>query len=102
ESCALAYRLCGEERIEDAPKVIHRDAGSVVFHQDLNQAVLRAGSNRQSAFAIRFEHGLLGIHDEVQEDLLELMSVAKRPRKVGRKLGDELDVADLQFVCAQI
>ena len=72
----LRRALGGEERLEDLREQLLGDARAGVDHLDANfePVVRRGGLDRErAAFA---EHGLAGVDQQVQQDLLELDRVA--------------------------
>src|SRR5207248_2974971 len=102
ETRAFADRLGRKERIEDATQVLDRDTGTVVLEKNLDRPFDLFRANRQAALAVAFEHRLFSIDDQIQEYLLQLMRIAQGLRQIRREIGDQLDIADFQFVRAQI
>ena len=59
------------------------------------------GADDERAAAVGGEHRLLGVDDEVEQDLLELVRVGEHLRQAGGKRGQHGDVRDALFVGAQ-
>jgi hypothetical protein len=68
----FAHLLGGEERIKYALQVLPGYARPIVTESDQHMAVDPFGGNGQDAFAVRFDHGELGVKDDIEEDLLHL------------------------------
>ena len=94
----LADLLGGEERIEDAPRVLGRDAGAVVGDRDHDLVLLGLAADGQRPLAVRLEHRLLRVGDQVGEDVLQLVEVAQDERQLRVELGLHLDAADVEIV----
>src|SRR5205085_2833029 len=74
---AVAFALRREERLEDAARVIGRDAGAVVGDTELELATLGlARFEREAARA--FGHRVTRVGDQVDEHLLELRGDAEQ------------------------
>ena len=83
EPRALADFLGGEERIEDARLHVFRNAWSVVVdleHDRFRFEVVPAAEHDRAA-AVRAEHRLLGVDDQVEQHLLKLVRVGERERQ---------------------
>ena len=105
EAGALAGVLRGEEGIEDAADggFVHAGAG-VGERRDDGAAGAAGGGDAQgacAAFVAAGTHGLLGVDDEVEEDLQELVRVDHRVGQVGIEFLHYVDVADAQIVVAE-
>src|ERR1700685_1206167 len=74
EASAFADFLGGEKRIEDA--VYLRDAGAVVAKHDFDFIAAIQRLNFYSAGAADFLHGVVGVVQNIQEDLLKLVRIA--------------------------
>ena len=59
------------------------------------------GADDEGAAAVGAEHGLLGVDDEVEQDLLDLMGVGEHLGQTGGERFDRLDVRDALLVGAQ-
>ena len=94
--------LGGEERIEDLLQMIGLDAGAVVLDADPDTRGRPAGRDAQHALAVRLGHRLLGVDDDVQDDLLQLVRIGQGLRQVLREIGLHLDVAHAHLVGAQL
>ena len=71
--------LGGEERVEDALEQVGRDARPRVLHLDPDHVARAERPHRQALLvALRALHRLLGVGDQVQEHLLELVRVRHR------------------------
>src|SRR5882724_11912973 len=93
EARPLPDRLGGEERLEDVPQVVARDAGALV--RDRDAEVIRlggAGSRRTDAAyagvhaepaAVR--HRLDAVHEDVRQHLLDLVLVEAREQGTARR-----------------
>ena len=103
EAGALADLLGREERIEDARLHVFRHARPVVVHLE-DDRVLRQvvpGADDQRAAAVRAEHRLLGVDDQVEQDLLNLVRIGEDARQAGRERLEDVDVAQALLVAAQ-
>ena len=59
------------------------------------------GADDERAAAVRREHRLLGVDDEVQQHLLELVRIGEDLRQAGGERVDDVDVRDALLVRAQ-
>src|SRR5208283_1835682 len=80
EAGAFVRTLGGEEGIVDAAEMLGRDAVAGIRYVDLDGAAFPPRANFQSASA---RHGVAGVEEEIQEDLLELARVAVDGRQAG-------------------
>ena len=100
---ALADGLGREERIEDFRLHFLGHAGPVVV--DLEDDGVAVGivprPQDQGAAAVRVEHGLLGVHDQVEENLLDLVRIGEHRRQARGQRFENRDVGDALFVGAQ-
>ena len=91
EPGALADLLRREERIEDLGLHIRRHARTVVGDLEGDRVALdvvpRADDER--AAAVGREHRLLGVDDQVEQHLLDLVRVGKDLRQPGGERGDD-------------
>src|SRR6185503_19614433 len=73
ESGSLTDRLGGEERLEQLGFVLRRATRARVFDFEMHLIVLIERADNDAARLGRAAaHGLLGIDEEIQDDLLEL------------------------------
>src|SRR4030067_3871338 len=63
--------LGGKERLKDAGADLLRDPGALVLHQELHLVLLLRTTGRQND-RTTLRHRLLSIHDQVDQDLLDL------------------------------
>ncbi len=86
----LADVLGREKRIEDLRLHVLRHARAIVgdFEDDSIAIEVMPGADDEHAAAVGADHGLLGVDDQVEQDLLNLMRVGKRLRQAG---GERLD-----------
>src|SRR5206468_8046296 len=90
EARARAGGFGGEEGIEDALEEVGRDPGAGVFDVDTEHVARAPRAHREPLLvALRALHRLLGVGDQVQEYLLQLVRVRHRSeeRRVGRGCG---------------
>src|SRR3989449_9897475 len=103
EPRARARGLGGEERVEDALEQIGGDAGARVFDLDPDQVAGAAGANREALLVpLRPLHRLLGVRDQVQEYLLQLVRIGHRLRGLLIVVPLYVDAAHPQLVAAQL
>src|SRR5690349_4165969 len=100
EAGAAAGTLGGVEGIEDARKSFGADADAVVLKGDDDAVAAAAGANLEAAGLADFADGLLGVGDEIQEDLDELVGVTQDAGKtsVGEKVHFDVVAAQGVFV----
>ena len=83
ETGALADFFRREERIEDLAQYVLRHARPIVV--DLEHDQLTVGfvprPHDQRASSVRGQHRLLGVDDQIQQHLLNLMRVCENRRK---------------------
>src|SRR3989338_369136 len=91
---APAGGLGGEEGVVDLAQVLRGDADAGVADLDLDAAVVVAGADGELA-ALR--HGVAGVDQQVQEDLLELAGVAADDRQGLVQLGFHFGSARAQL-----
>src|SRR2546422_3250333 len=96
EAGARARGLRREERIEDSAQVLGRNAGAVVLDLHEHVGSPRHGSHGQRAVAARRLHGVNGVAEQVEEDLLKLVEIG--PDGWGRlETGDETNLVELEL-----
>jgi hypothetical protein len=102
EAGALANLLGREERVED-PLLHVLGTPAVVVDLEDDRRVLRfvPGADDERAAAVRREHRLLGVDDEVEQHLLQLVRVGEHVREAGRERLDDVDVGDALLVGPQ-
>ena len=84
EPGTAAGALRGKERIENARQEFATDAHAIVLEGDENALADNAQTNPQRATFAHFVDGLLGIHDEIQEYLRELIGIPQYGGEIGR------------------
>src|SRR5258708_13714120 len=92
--------LGGEEGLEDLPHVLRRDAPARISDPDAGLLVLDPGAEMDVAL---LRNGLAGIDQQIDEDLLEALPVARHRRQlpvvlVNRRLVLDLIPADAERV----
>src|ERR1700719_1420510 len=73
---SFARMFCGVERIENALRI--DDANAVVSDVHFNGVVLMTGSNSDPAAFARFLNGVVGVIQNIQKNLLQLLTVSQR------------------------
>ena len=103
EARALADLLRREERIEDLRLHLFRNPGPIVVDLEDDRVAVRVvpGAHDQHAAAVRGEHRLLGVDDQIEQHLLELMRIGEHLRQAGGERVDDGDVAEALLVRAQ-
>src|SRR5579883_84635 len=86
---AAAIGLGGEKGIEDAMNVLARDSRSGIGDLDLDAAVVRGGANFEHAAA---GHGVAGVEEQIEKDLLKLVGGAAHARQAFRQLLYDLNL----------
>src|SRR5438105_684040 len=99
---AAAGTLGGVERIEETRKRFGTDADAVILKRDANAVAGARWANLQAAGVADFANGLLGVGDEVQEHLNELVGVTNDSRKSGIRAKVHFDVVPAQGVFMQL
>jgi hypothetical protein len=103
EPRTLSDLLRREERIEDLRLQFLGYPGAVVV--DLEHDGLLVGvvprADDEDAAAVGGQHRLLRVDDEIEENLLQLMTVHEDVGEAGRERVDDLDVVDPQLVRAE-
>src|SRR5665213_507072 len=92
---ALAFlggALGGEEGVVDAAEGFGGHAGTVVGDADFDDAGAVLGGEGDAAGAAVL-HGVLGVHQEVDENLLELAEIALNGREIGFEVECDFDAA---------
>ena len=92
EPGALADFLRREERIEHLALTLLRNARAIVidFEHERSAIGVVRGANDDRAAAVGADAGLLGVDQEIEQDLLDLMAVGKDFRKAGGQRFDDL------------
>ena len=98
EAGALADRFGGEERIVDARDVFAGNPGARIGDFDHGAVALETGGNRQPATA---RHRVLGIQEEIEEHLLQLVLHADDDHRRVGQLPSHLDAVQLELVLEQ-
>ena len=83
ESCSLANILCGEKGGRKFRLHFHGDTGAIVSDLQCHDVGLDVvpRSDDERTPAVRREHCVLGIDDQVQEHLLDLIRIRENLRK---------------------
>src|SRR6267378_1177386 len=102
QSGAAAGTLGGVKGIEDARKRLGADADAVVLNGDRKLVHDAAGTNLDAAGVADFADGLLGVSDQVQKDLNELVGVPDDAGKIGLGMEIHLDIVAAQRVFLQL
>src|SRR5262245_19164588 len=71
----LSYLLGGEKRVENASQILRSNSRAGIADLQMDSPLLMPCPHRQNSGAFLLPHGLLGIVDDVHDDLLELGSV---------------------------
>ena len=103
ESGSLANVLRREKRVEDFRLNLLRDPRPIVIdlEHDCIAVHVVPRAQDQGAAAVSPDHGLLGIHDQVEQHLLDLVRVGKYVRQPRGKRLEDCDVAETLIVGAQ-
>src|SRR5437016_4754801 len=99
---AAAGTLGGVKGIKDARKRLGADADAVVLNGDRKLVNDAAGTNLDAAGVADFADGLLGVSDQVQKDLNELVGVPDDAGKIGLGMEIHLDIVAAQRVFLQL
>src|SRR3970040_1025675 len=105
---AVAYRqpepgaaevgLGGKERIENLVQVVPPDAHAAIVDLDFDDRIAGHGPNLEHA---AIGHGIFGVQEKVQKDLLELAVVAVDGRQFRLQILEHADAAGLELVIEQ-
>ncbi len=76
EASAATRALCGVERIENARQRFRANAHAIVLNGNGKLVFLSVEANLDAARVTDLANSLLGIGDEIQQDLNELIGVA--------------------------
>ena len=98
EAGALADFLGGEERIENALEIFGRNAGAIVVDGDAHGGSIARGGDGDAARTLMRFDGLARVVDDVEHDLLDLVSVGQHERQLLGKMRDDLHVAGAERV----
>ena len=95
-----AVGFCRNERIEDVGQPPRIDSRPAIFHLNDNRAVAvaRGPQLQQAATVLERGHGLDGVADQIDENLLQLTAVAHDQRQFGLKLGPRRNIVDFQLL----
>src|SRR5262245_37580759 len=77
--------LGGEKRLEDMRLLVARYPASAIRDRDLNRAAIRQSRNDRDAAlrSIDLAHGFDRVHQQVEDDLLQLHRIALYERQLG-------------------
>ena len=81
------------EGVEDVVKILWIDAGAVILHlhSDPTGVIGRKGIGPDDDDTVTID-GLIGVRDQVEEGLFQLLIISGYPGKIFRILPDEMDV----------
>jgi hypothetical protein len=82
----VMFRLCREERLEDARLNFQRDALPGIAYFYVDKTVARRGAQRQFALAL---HGVNGVVDDVRPHLIEFAAARFDAGQVGRVIAHD-------------
>ena len=102
QASALADLLGGKEGVEDAAQVLLGQAGAVVAEGETDVAAIDAGTHRKVTLAVGLQHGMLGVGENVEEDLLHLVGIGHGARQLRVQLQVQGDVLQPQIVAPQL
>ena len=100
EARAAADGLGREEGLEDVRQRVLRDAGAVVDHLGAHRPGVAAHVRVQDDAppGLALEHRLLGVQQEIQEHLLELVRVGEHRRQAADELLLDGDARDRELI----
>ena len=100
---SLPHLFRREKRIENPRLHVVGHARTVVVHFEHDRVAVGVvpRAHDQRAAAVRADHGLFGIDDEIQQHLLNLVRVREHLRQAGRQRLEDVDVAQPLLVRAQ-
>ena len=103
ESGPLAHFLGGEERVEDLRLQVVGNAGAIVvdFEHDRFLPRVVPRPHHERAASVRGKHRLFGIHDQIQQHLLDLMAIGEDLRQPGGERLDDGHVVDALLIGAE-
>ena len=99
EAGAFAGGLGGEERIEDAFGLA--DAGAVVDESDFDEIRGLAGANADFAVIAGFLDGVVGVIENIEENLLQLLRIADGHLEIFVELFGDFDAMTGKVVAAE-
>ena len=99
---AAAGTLGGVKGVEDARKRFGADADAVILNSDRKLLTGATGTNLDAAGVADFADGLLGVGDQVQKDLNELVGVPDDAGKIALRMEIHLDIVTAQRVFLQL
>ena len=89
--------LGGEEGIVDALEMLGSDAGAGVGDEGFDMAVDQSSDAQASAAG----HGVFGVQQQVEEDLLQLAGIAVDGRKLAGKIEIDQNLRGFELVFEQ-
>src|SRR5690606_3421876 len=98
---SLRARLRREERIEDLVQVFARNAGPGVHDMDGDARSGRPRAHDEQSVGHRV-HRLLGVHDEIDQHLLEIGRVRPDGRQVATEVLTYVDVTDAERIASHL
>ena len=92
-----------EKRVEDLRLHVIGNPGPVIIDFEDHGFLIRVvpRPHDEDAAAVGRQHGLFGVDDQVEQDLLDLMAVGEYLRQAGGERVDDGDVGDALLVGAQ-
>src|SRR5207249_11824624 len=99
---ASAGTLGGVERIKQPRQRLGKNADAVVLYRERNVAADSPDAQLNAAALANFANGLLGIADQVQENLNKLIGIANYRRQVRLRLEIDLHIVAAQRVILQL
>ena len=88
---AAAGALGGEERIKNLAKNFRLDADTIVLNGSENARSYLAKTNLDATGGTDLTDGLLGIADQIKKNLNQLIGIADRGRKSGKRMEIDLN-----------
>ena len=104
KSQSHAVGFCRDECIEDICQPRGIDSRPAILDLDDNRAVAVAPRPQlqQAATVLESVHGLDGVADQIDENLLQLTAVAHDQRQFGLKLGPRRNIVNLQLLAERV
>jgi hypothetical protein len=96
---ALSRFFRREERIEDARLVLGRDSPARILNGDFHSltAVVLASAGADPQYLAGFVHCVECVHDEIQDNLLDLIGVAKNRKRLAGEVLHNSNTAPCRF-----
>lgn len=71
----------GEEWVEELLALLRGDADTGVANLEQNRSVLGESGNAEPPLPRNILHGLAGVEEKIQQDLMDLLGVANKPQR---------------------